>query len=43
MATFTKLVAVLGFAIALSLATTTSYAQNVSGSVCAIALNGDDC
>jgi hypothetical protein len=35
-----KYLAVLGFAGALSLATTTSFAQDVSGSVCGEAPNG---
>ena len=35
-----KYLAVLGFAGALSLATTTSFAQNVSGSACGETLNG---
>jgi hypothetical protein len=36
-----KYLAVLGFAGALSLATTTSFAQNVSGSACGEASNGN--
>jgi hypothetical protein len=35
-----KYLAVLGFAGALSLATTTSFAQNASGSACGESLNG---
>ena len=40
MAALMKYLAVLGFAGALSLAATSSFAQNVSGSVCGTAANG---
>jgi len=40
MAALVKFITVLGFAGALSLAATTSFAQNVSGSACGEAPNG---
>ncbi len=40
MAALMKFMAALGFAGALSLAATGSFAQNVSGSVCSTAANG---
>jgi hypothetical protein len=40
MAALVKFIAVLGFAGALSLAATSSFAQNVDGAVCGTVANG---